>query len=103
MTQCAVRARRGATSTCSSRLPEPRLLDAAHIVMDVDEQRGQPIVTNGLPPSKIHHAAFDANLSGSTRISASMYLTGCSISTTGRSSDKGSKDSWSIDRSAPED
>jgi putative restriction endonuclease len=47
-----------------SRLPEPKLLDAAHIVMDADEQLGQPIVTNGLPLSKIHHAAFDANLIG---------------------------------------
>jgi predicted restriction endonuclease len=34
-----------------------RLLDAAHIVMDVDEQFGQPIVSNGLPLTKIHHAA----------------------------------------------
>jgi hypothetical protein len=25
------------------------LLDAAHIVMDADEQLGQPIVSNGLP------------------------------------------------------
>jgi len=32
--------------------------------MDADEQFGQPIVTNGLPLSKIHHAAFDANLIG---------------------------------------
>jgi putative restriction endonuclease len=47
-----------------SRLPEPRLLDAAHIVMDADEQLGQPIVSNGLPLTKIHHAAFDANLIG---------------------------------------
>jgi putative restriction endonuclease len=47
-----------------SRLPEPRLLDAAHIVVDADEQLGQPIVTNGLPLSKIHHAAFDAHLIG---------------------------------------
>jgi len=47
-----------------SHLPEPRLLDAAHIVMDADEQLGQPIVTNGLPLSKIHHAAFDADLIG---------------------------------------
>jgi putative restriction endonuclease len=47
-----------------SHLPEPRLLDAAHIVMDADEQLGQPIVSNGLPLSKIHHAAFDANLIG---------------------------------------
>jgi putative restriction endonuclease len=47
-----------------SGLPEPRLLDAAHIIPDPDEERGQPIVPNGLPLSKIHHAAFDANLIG---------------------------------------
>ena len=47
-----------------SGLPEPRLLDAAHIVMDADEQLGQPIVSNGLPLTKLHHAAFDANLIG---------------------------------------
>ena len=29
-----------------SHLPEPRLLDAAHIVMGADEQLGQPIVSN---------------------------------------------------------
>jgi putative restriction endonuclease len=40
-----------------SRLPEPRLLDAAHIVMDADEQLGQPVVSNGLSLTKIHHAA----------------------------------------------
>ena len=32
--------------------------------MDADEQLGQPIVSNGLPLTKIHHAAFDANLIG---------------------------------------
>ncbi|MEI9850107.1 MAG: HNH endonuclease [Sphingomonas sp.] len=47
-----------------SRLPEPRLLDAAHIVPDMHEDLGQPIVTNGLPLSKVHHAAYDANLIG---------------------------------------
>jgi putative restriction endonuclease len=47
-----------------SCLAEPRLLDAAHIVADPDEELGQPIVPNGLPLSKIHHAAFDANLIG---------------------------------------
>jgi hypothetical protein len=47
-----------------SRLPEPRLLDAAHIVMDADEQLGQPVVSNGLPLTKIHFAAFDAHLIG---------------------------------------
>jgi putative restriction endonuclease len=45
-------------------LPESRLLDAAHIVVDAHEQLGQPIVSNGLPLTKIHHAAFDANLIG---------------------------------------
>lgn len=47
-----------------SGLPETRLLDAAHIVEDKNERLGQPIVPNGLPLSKIHHAAFDANLIG---------------------------------------
>jgi putative restriction endonuclease len=47
-----------------SHLAEPRLLDAAHIVMDADEQLGLPIVSNGLPLTKIHHAAFDAHLIG---------------------------------------
>lgn len=47
-----------------SGLPEPLLLDAAHIIPDTHETLGQPIVTNGLPLSKIHHAAFDAHLIG---------------------------------------
>jgi putative restriction endonuclease len=47
-----------------SRLPEPLLLDAAHIVEDKEEQLGQPVVPNGIPLSKIHHAAFDAHLIG---------------------------------------
>jgi putative restriction endonuclease len=47
-----------------SKLPEPRLLDAAHIIVDQHEQLGQPIIPNGLPLTKIHHAAFDANLIG---------------------------------------
>ncbi len=45
-------------------LPETRLLDAAHIIADGDEEFGQPVVSNGLPMSKMHHAAFDANLIG---------------------------------------
>ena len=40
------------------------LLDAAHIMSDKDEQLGQPVVPNGIPLSKIHHAAFDAQLIG---------------------------------------
>ncbi|MEO8040224.1 MAG: HNH endonuclease [Betaproteobacteria bacterium] len=47
-----------------SGLPEPLLLDAAHIVADKDACFGQPLVPNGLPLSKIHHAAFDAHLIG---------------------------------------
>ena len=47
-----------------SGLPELLLLDAAHIIADKDEELGQPIVSNGIPLSKIHHAAFDAHLIG---------------------------------------
>jgi putative restriction endonuclease len=47
-----------------SHLPEPRLLDAAHIIMDADEQLGHPVISNGLPLTKLHHAAFDAHLIG---------------------------------------
>jgi putative restriction endonuclease len=47
-----------------SGLPESLLLDAAHIVADKEEQFGQPVVPNGIPLSKIHHAAFDAHLIG---------------------------------------
>ncbi len=47
-----------------SGLPEALLLDAAHIVEDQHEKLGQPVVANGIPLSKIHHAAFDAHLIG---------------------------------------
>jgi putative restriction endonuclease len=47
-----------------SGLPESLLLDAAHIIADKDERFGQPVVINGIPLSKIHHAAFDAHLIG---------------------------------------
>ena len=40
------------------------MLDAAHIVSDKDERLGQPVVPNGIPLSKIHHAAFGAHLIG---------------------------------------
>lgn len=39
------------------------LLEAAHIIPDADE-RGEPIVSNGLSLCKIHHAAFDLNILG---------------------------------------
>lgn len=47
-----------------SGLPEPLLLDAAHIIADRDESLGQPVIPNGIPLSKIHHAAFDTHLIG---------------------------------------
>lgn len=47
-----------------SGLPEQRLIDAAHIISDGHERLGQPEVPNGIPLSKIHHAAFDAHLIG---------------------------------------
>jgi putative restriction endonuclease len=47
-----------------SGLPEPDLLDAAHIVGDKDELMGQPVIPNGLALSKLHHAAFDAHMIG---------------------------------------
>lgn len=46
-----------------SNLCERRLLDAAHIIPD-PEELGVPIVPNGLPLSKLHHAAYDAHLIG---------------------------------------
>ena len=50
-----------------SGVREPRLIDAAHIMPDADEQLGQPEVTNGICMSKIHHAAYDAGLIGIDR------------------------------------
>ena len=47
-----------------SGIPEPLLLDAAHIIADKHEKLGQPVIPNGLPLSKIHHAAFDSHLIG---------------------------------------
>ena len=45
------------------RLKEPQLLDAAHIVGDL-EDRGDPIISNGLSLCSIHHRAFDEDLVG---------------------------------------
>src|SRR5688572_9334958 len=47
-----------------SGLRETVLLDAAHIIEDKHEQLGQPVVQNGIPLAKTHHAAFDAHLIG---------------------------------------
>jgi len=45
------------------RLKEVTLLDAAHIVGDLEEH-GEPAVTNGLSLCSIHHRAFDHDLVG---------------------------------------
>jgi putative restriction endonuclease len=44
-------------------LREERLLDAAHIVGDVEE-RGEAVVPNGVSLCSIHHRAFDQDLVG---------------------------------------
>ena len=45
------------------RLKEVTLLDAAHIVGDI-EARGEPTVDNGISLCSIHHRAFDQDLVG---------------------------------------
>ena len=45
------------------RLNHPELLDGAHIIADGDD-RGIPVVQNGLSLCKIHHAAYDQNILG---------------------------------------
>jgi putative restriction endonuclease len=52
------------SSLCAiCRLRESRLLDAAHIAGDLEEN-GEPIIPNGLSLCSIHHRAFDQNLVG---------------------------------------
>ena len=45
------------------RLKERRLLDAAHIVGDLEE-RGDAVIANGVSLCSIHHRAFDHHLVG---------------------------------------
>lgn len=58
-----LRAYKHACALCNLR--HTTLLDAAHIIPD-SEERGEPLVSNGLSLCKIHHAAFDANILGIT-------------------------------------
>jgi putative restriction endonuclease len=52
------------SSRCTiCRLKETRLLDAAHIAGDLEE-KGEPLISNGLSLCSIHHRAFDQNLVG---------------------------------------
>lgn len=52
-----------ATRCAICSLKEERLLDAAHIIGDT-EDRGEPVVSNGLSLCSIHHRAFDRGLVG---------------------------------------
>jgi putative restriction endonuclease len=56
---CVVPAYKEQCAIC--RLKEVRLLDAAHISGDIEEQ-GEPTVSNGLALCSIHHRAFDHDL-----------------------------------------
>jgi putative restriction endonuclease len=67
-----------------SGLPEPMLLDAAQIASDRDELSGQPVVPNGIPLSKIHHAAFDTHLIGIDPDYRYMCQSDCLCRTTAR-------------------
>jgi putative restriction endonuclease len=52
------------SSRCAiCRLRESRLLDAAHIIGDVEDE-GEAVVPNGLSLCSIHHRAFDQHLLG---------------------------------------
>ncbi|HEY4412441.1 MAG TPA: HNH endonuclease [Gaiellaceae bacterium] len=52
------------SSLCAiCRLKESRLLDAAHIAGDLEE-KGEPVVSNGMSLCSIHHRAFDQDLVG---------------------------------------
>lgn len=52
-----LRAYRSQCALC--RLRHERLLDAAHIIADREEE-GEPTVSNGVALCKLHHAAFDS-------------------------------------------
>jgi putative restriction endonuclease len=47
------------------RLKRDKLLEAAHIIGD-REERGTPVVSNGIALCSLHHRAFDAHLIGVT-------------------------------------
>jgi putative restriction endonuclease len=47
-----------------SRLPEPKLLEAAYIVVRADEQLGQPVVTNGQIIAPVEALADKLRLKG---------------------------------------
>lgn len=73
------------------------LLDAAHIIADINDT-GTPVVPNGLSLCKIHHAAYDANLLG---ISADydIHIATSSMRSTARCFDMASR-RWTVDKSS---
>lgn len=52
-----------ATRCAICRLELPTLIEAAHIIPD-KEDKGEPVVPNGIALCKIHHAAFDSSILG---------------------------------------
>jgi putative restriction endonuclease len=52
-----------ATRCAICRLELPTLIEVAHIIPD-REDKGEPVVPNGIALCKIHHAAFDSNILG---------------------------------------
>lgn len=59
--ETVLRAYRNQCTLC--RLRHPELLDAEHIIGDLEDS-GEPIIQNGLSLCKIHHSAFDQNIIG---------------------------------------
>jgi hypothetical protein len=71
-------------SRCAiSHLPAPRLPDVAHIIMDVEEQLGQPIVSNGLPLTSCLRSQRLCRRCDIPRLPG-RRLTGCAIAETDR-------------------
>jgi hypothetical protein len=67
------------------RLSGVRLLEAAHIIGDIEEA-GEPVVSNGLALCSIHHRAYDHDPRGRVAGLRRARLAGCSRTTTARCS-----------------
>jgi hypothetical protein len=70
-------------SRCVSHLPAPRLPDVAHIIMDAEEQLGQPIVSHGLPLTSCLRSQRLCRRCDIPRLRG-RRLTGCAIAETER-------------------
>jgi putative restriction endonuclease len=67
------------------RLKEVRLLEAAHIIGDIEET-GEPVVSNGLALCSIHHRAYDHDRWACRRSTTCASRRGCSRTRTARCS-----------------